>query len=128
MSFRSPKEILEPTKSKRFKKLLKVFQSILLLAVAGLSYVGFEYFRYDVASLWTKASPVVVTSVYDGDTFRVGEERIRVLGIDTPERGSRAQCSKEHAMAMEARKFLYDAIIGGTVKVERHGTDNMAGR
>lgn len=28
-----------------------------------------------------------VTSITDGDTFRCGEERIRLLGMDTPERG-----------------------------------------
>ena len=38
----------------------------------------------------------------------------------------RLRSPKEHAMAMEARKFFYDAIMGGTVKVERRGTDKYS--
>lgn len=35
---------------------------------------------------------VVVTSITDGDTFRAGEERVRLTGIDTPEISSGVEC------------------------------------
>lgn len=54
-----------------------------------------------------------VTSIYDGDTFRVnlkdypeiiGERiGIRINGIDTPE--MRAQCQKEKKLAQQAKQF-----------------------
>jgi len=54
-----------------------------------------------------------VTSIYDGDTFRVNLKGypeligyrigIRINGIDTPE--MRGQCPKEKALAREAKEF-----------------------
>lgn len=35
---------------------------------------------------------VVVTSITDGDTFRAGEERVRLTGIDTPEVSGPVEC------------------------------------
>ena len=35
---------------------------------------------------------VIVTSITDGDTFRAGEERIRLTGIDTPEVSGPVEC------------------------------------
>lgn len=56
-----------------------------------------------------------ITRVIDGDTLEVEATflpkplkpvlSIRVLGIDTPEKGSRAKCSKEAALGNEASKF-----------------------
>jgi len=56
-----------------------------------------------------------ITRVIDGDTVEVEATflpkplkpvlSIRVLGIDTPEKGSRSKCSKEAALGNEASKF-----------------------
>ncbi len=35
---------------------------------------------------------MVVTSITDGDTFRAGEERVRLTGIDTPEVSGGVEC------------------------------------
>ena len=40
--------------------------------------------------------------VIDGDTVALGEERIRIENIDTPETGSRAECDYERHLAAQA--------------------------
>src|SRR5689334_8193814 len=45
-------------------------------------------------------------SVIDGDTLRQGGERYRVENIDAPERGRRAQCPEERALAEASRAYL----------------------
>lgn len=44
--------------------------------------------------------------VHDGDTFRIGSERIRILGMDAPEIGRGARCAREQDAAITARDFL----------------------
>lgn len=68
-----------------------------------------------------------VTSVHDGDTFRIGHERIRVLGMDAPEIGDRANCDSEQRAAIAAREFLSGKIHGSNVRLERDGF-NVYGR
>lgn len=52
------------------------------------------------------AQPVVI----DGDTLRDGEERFRVENIDAPERGARAECLDERALAEAARAYLVEWV------------------
>lgn len=62
--------------------------------------------------------------VYDGDTIRIGSERVRLLGFDTPELGHNARCAREARDASRARDFLKAEIArGGDIRVERSGTD-----
>jgi endonuclease YncB( thermonuclease family) len=42
--------------------------------------------------------PAAEVRVVDGDTIRLGRERIRILGIDTPETQNRARCNAEHRL------------------------------
>jgi micrococcal nuclease len=42
---------------------------------------------------------VIVTHITDGDTFRAGDERIRLIGIDTPEVAQGPECFGEEATA-----------------------------
>jgi len=59
-----------------------------------------------------------VESVYDGDTIRVAPSwlppelklKVRVLGIDTPEKGWRAKCAYEHDLAEKATEFVVKKI------------------
>lgn len=56
----------------------------------------------------------VVEQVVDGDTFDLeGGERIRMLGIDTPERGTNAECWGD-----EAFNYLSAKLGGKTVTLE----------
>lgn len=67
-----------------------------------------------------------ITRVIDGDTVAFAapwlpdplkkELSIRVYGVDTPEKGFRAQCEKEKAMGEAASKFTKDAVAKATKK------------
>ncbi|HWA00749.1 MAG TPA: thermonuclease family protein [Caulobacterales bacterium] len=52
------------------------------------------------------AQPVVI----DGDTLRAGQERYRVENIDAPERGRRAQCLEERALAEASRAYVMEWV------------------
>lgn len=52
-----------------------------------------------------------ITRVVDGDTLEIAAEwspyplewRVRILGIDTPEKGSRARCTRERELSAQAQ-------------------------
>jgi endonuclease YncB( thermonuclease family) len=59
--------------------------------------------------------------VTDGDTIKIDVSKesplikklrlsVRIHGIDTPEKGSRAKCKKENELAMQATKFTTDLV------------------
>ncbi|MCW5728217.1 thermonuclease family protein [Parvibaculum sp.] len=63
-------------------------------------------------------------SVHDGDTIRIGDERIRLLGFDTPELGRHSRCAREAREAERARDFLRRSIDRARdIRIERDGTD-----
>jgi endonuclease YncB( thermonuclease family) len=81
---------------------------------------------------------VTVESVYDGDTFSIRldglpEElqpvKIRVLGVDSPERGS-PRCDAERAGAERARRFTESTIqrAGDQVIITDLDWDKWGGR
>ena len=63
----------------------------------------------------TAVEKVVVTSVYDGDSFRASEQAFRLWGIDAPELGQRWGTAAREAL----RELLTRA---DAVMIERHGT------
>jgi len=66
------------------------------------------------------ATPYEITRVIDGDTVEIAVDflpdplppklSIRVMGIDTPEKASRAQCDAEAALAKKASAFTKNAV------------------
>jgi endonuclease YncB( thermonuclease family) len=66
-----------------------------------------------------------VTSVYDGDT--IGCQgcgiifRVKLAGIDAPERGTRKR--PEQPYAKKARKYLKDLVLGKKVTIKQIGLD-----
>jgi micrococcal nuclease len=64
------------------------------------------------------------TSITDGDTFRIGDERIRIRTIDTPEI-MRPRCKAERRLAIEAKVALRELIEGRDVEIVRHGKDGF---
>ena len=80
----------------------------------------------------------VVSRVLDGDTFQttqkfypleVGYVKIRLKGIDTPEKAPYAKCQYEEEMALEAGRYLNSLIPPGTyVNVTDVTADKYSGR
>ncbi len=87
----------------------------------------------------TNAYRVQVTSIYDGDTFSVNlpglptelnPVKIRLRGVDTPERGGKAQCQSERTRAEQARAFTVQQIATtrGQVIISNLRWDKYGGR
>jgi len=65
-------------------KLEKIILSIILVA----SVIFLYYFDYKASNPYYEKEKAIVTNVIDGDTIITsGGERIRLLGIDSPEKG-----------------------------------------
>lgn len=83
---------------------------------------------------------MVVTKVTDGDTIRVDASSwvlpelgdtiaLRIMGIDTPEKGGRAQCEAEAKLGAEATEFAKSIIAeGDVVQVNVLQWDKFGGR
>ncbi|WP_424449242.1 thermonuclease family protein [Microbacterium arborescens] len=71
-----------------------------------------------------------VTAVVDGDTIDVrtglGTERVRIIGIDTPEIGRDG--AADECYAQEAREYVNDALYGRTVELYPDPTQDDADR
>lgn len=61
-------------------------------------------------------------SITDGDTIRIGKERIRLMGFDTPE-VFKPGCTEEKALGDKATIRLGQLLGSGNVTIERHGLD-----
>ena len=82
---------------------------------------------------------IEVTRVLDGDTIEYKAPflpaplkpvlKIRVLGIDTPEKGHRAQCPQEAALALKASTLTKQAVAAAkTIQLQLKGWDKFGGR
>lgn len=99
---------------------MRLVKSLCLLTLAFLSSIAqAEVYNYQI------------TRVVDGDTVEIKVDwlpkelgnklKIRIYGVDTPEKGSRAKCALEAKLGEEATKFTVDAIynasnLGVTIK------------
>ena len=80
-----------------------------------------------------------IARVSDGDTIRLcSGERVRLIGIDAPERAGSERCSPrsrarlagsrnprwcDHAKAEQSKAALERVLATGAVRIERHGLD-----
>ena len=63
--------------------------------------------------------------VTDGDTIRVDREKVRILGLDTPEI-SRPRCQNELLLGKRAKLALAQMIFNAeAIKIERDGFDRF---
>lgn len=98
-----------------FKKKLSVVQLSILIFLASCD------FSYAFDHKWK------VTKVIDGDTLKVKIEgfpqeledhlSIRVLGVDTPEKGKRAKCDKERKLGEAATAFTEKMLLTSKVVI-----------
>jgi micrococcal nuclease len=68
-----------------------------------------------VAPAWAEPLRVI-----DGDTLALGGERIRIIGLDAPERPGR--CAREAMLGQRAAERLA-ALLADGARVERRGRD-----
>lgn len=80
-----------------------------------------------------------IINVIDGDTLTIEalylpkplkpELKLRIIGVDTPEKGHRAKCDAERTKALEAKAFTQEIINQGKVKkIRLHSWDKYGGR
>jgi len=80
-----------------------------------------------------------VIRVIDGDTIVIAapflpaplkpQLAVRIFGVDTPEKGHRAQCPQEDQRAQMASKWTTQLIQqGGKIQVTLYGWDKFGGR
>jgi len=70
-------------------------------------------------------APAAEVRVVDGDTIRLGRERVRIMNIDAPETENRARCNAERRLAAVATMKLTEIIMGERLEIERHGKDRF---
>lgn len=97
------------------------------VATAAVTLAGMTYLQH--CSRAQSTHPRVI----DGDTLVVNGEHFRLYGIDAPELnqtcpprsepGQGEQANKQWAAGYEAKWALQDLVRGGTIHIERHGTD-----
>ncbi len=69
-----------------------------------------------------QSQPVVGNvKIIDGDTIKIGAEKIRLMGFDTPELD--AGCRREKRLALKAQERLRSLIDNGKLTIRRHGED-----
>ena len=112
------------------KKLLLLLLAVPLLAVAQKTPQGVTY-------------DAQILRITDGDTVVIAapflpkplkpELAVRVFGVDTPEKGFRAQCESEKQRGEAASAFTKNAIAtaaaqGGKFQATLYGWDKFGGR
>ena len=108
------------------KKLILTLLVLPLLAFAQKQPTGVTY-------------DAQILRVNDGDTIVISapflpaplkpELAVRIYGVDTPEKGHRAQCEIENKRALLASKFTSNMISnGGKIQVIIYGWDKFGGR
>ena len=81
----------------------------MLVLVIGCSTTGVALQEYETTLRCDDCPALPVERVIDGDTLDTGAGRVRLFGVDTPERGE--QCFNQATRALEE-------LAGGKVKVE----------
>ena len=113
--------------SKRTSKQSGTWPAIALGTVLVLGALAWDRYGYllPVEQLTGSEAELVTQPIYvhDGDTIRIGGERIRIIGLDTPEIGSRARCAAEQQGAVAARAELERMLFRAEVTIRRDGTD-----
>lgn len=108
---------------RRFSRMIRERSGLAGLGLAIL-VIGASMTFEEYGHLLKTAEPAIGTySIYDGDTITIEGERIRIMGLDTPEIGSGARCESEANAAVAARNRLSDLLAGAEITLRRDGTD-----
>lgn len=116
--------------------LLKLF-TILRITVAFILFLPFYSSRLETKEL--SKYDFKVLRVVDGDTIDIDAQflppelgkhlKLRVYGVDTPEKGHQAKCNAERRKAQTATEFVEEKVANAKViKVELRKWDKFGGR
>lgn len=110
-------------------KTLLVIATGLILATSAFAQKQPKGVTYDAQILSIKDGDTVVFAAPFLPAPLKPELSLRVFGVDTPEKGQRAQCPKENQMAQDASKFTKDFVNSGSDrKIVLYGWDKFGGR
>jgi len=97
------------------KKISKKEKYFLIVLVVILIAVNYSFLNNFLVENFSGKEVVFVERVVDGDTVIVNGSSVRLLGINTPERGEKYYS--------EAKEFLESEVLGRALIIERHGQD-----
>lgn len=114
------------------------FLLLLFILVALLYTLADDIIKFSNAAL-IEGKETRVLHVYDGDTLTIPAPylpdnlpkkiSVRVFGVDTPEKGHRANCKKERRLAAKARIFVTNKVKNSnSIKVAILKWDKYGGR
>ena len=86
----------------------EVFALILLILI--LFVIDYPFLDSFLIKTFNERDPVIINRIIDGDTVKVGEESVRFLGINTPEKGEEYY--------EEAKEYLENRILNKTGYLE----------
>ena len=95
---------------------LKQKQIIFLIFLVILLFaINYPLLNNTLESFLQNRETVIVQRIIDGDTIQANNKSIRLLGINSPERGEKYYT--------EAKIFLEDSILNKKVEIEYYGQD-----
>jgi micrococcal nuclease len=88
---------------------------LLILLIAILIAINYSKLDKITGNFLADYEEGIVTRVVDGDTLEIGNESIRLLGINTPERGE--------IYYKEAKELLSSLVLNKTIRLEKEKED-----
>ena len=96
------------------KKERLVLRIVLIILVFVFIILNYPYLDTATKKIFTDYETGIVDRVIDGDTVKIGNESVRLLGINSPEKGEK--------YSIESTKFLEEKVLNKTVEI-RFGKD-----
>jgi len=97
------------------KRISKKEKTLIIVLVIVLIAVNYSFLNNLLVENFSGKEVVFVERVVDGDTVIVNGGSVRLLGINTPERGEKYYS--------EAKEFLESEVLGRALIIEKHGQD-----